>query len=174
MYSNASFSLLLVLISDTSGDEDYDRLRPLSYLDANLVLLCCDCADPIKGRKSLEAISQRWLPEIRHVLPKSIIVLVGTKLDLASASNPDLVTEEELRVLALTLGIEASITCSVKSGAGLPQLNDLIGRYERLMPKVVVIIHFNALQVKLVQREDFKSPSANLRWKDASKMVRLC
>nr|XP_021492442.1 ras-related C3 botulinum toxin substrate 2 isoform X2 [Meriones unguiculatus] len=42
---------------DTAGQEDYDRLRPLSY-------------------------PQTWFPEVRHHCPSTPIILVGTKLDL--------------------------------------------------------------------------------------------
>ncbi|KAA8595344.1 hypothetical protein FQN60_012479, partial [Etheostoma spectabile] len=42
---------------DTAGQEDYDRLRPLSY-------------------------PQTWYPEVRHHCPSTPIILVGTKLDL--------------------------------------------------------------------------------------------
>ncbi|TSM12574.1 Rho-related GTP-binding protein RhoF [Bagarius yarrelli] len=31
---------------DTAGQDDYDRLRPLSYQDANLILVCYDVTSP--------------------------------------------------------------------------------------------------------------------------------
>jgi GTPase SAR1 family protein len=31
---------------DTAGQEEYDRLRPLSYPDTNVVLICFSIADP--------------------------------------------------------------------------------------------------------------------------------
>ncbi|TPX31099.1 hypothetical protein SmJEL517_g05481 [Synchytrium microbalum] len=58
---------------DTAGQEDYDRLRPLSYTDTDVVIL--------------------WVPELRHFLPNVPIILVGNKKDLrddkAYASRPD-------------------------------------------------------------------------------------
>ena len=30
---------------DTAGQEDYDRLRPLSYPDTDVILICYDIAD---------------------------------------------------------------------------------------------------------------------------------
>ena len=39
---------------DTAGQEDYDRLRPLSYPDANVILLCfsIDRPESLKSIKS--------------------------------------------------------------------------------------------------------------------------
>ena len=65
-------------LSDTWGQEDYDRLRPMSYLDANVVFLCFAIDSP----ESLRSISGKWLTEIRHLLPDVPILLVGLKKDL--------------------------------------------------------------------------------------------
>jgi len=40
---------------DTAGQEDYDRLRPLSYPDTNVVLMCFSVDQP----DSLENISEK-------------------------------------------------------------------------------------------------------------------
>merc|ERR1712110_503379 len=40
---------------DTAGQEDYDRLRPLSYPDTDVVLMCYS----IDNRDSLQNIEQR-------------------------------------------------------------------------------------------------------------------
>ena len=52
-------------LADTSGDEAYDRLRPLSYIDADLVVICAAMD------RSPASVSERWLPEARHILPKA-------------------------------------------------------------------------------------------------------
>lgn len=48
---------------DTAGQEDYDRLRPLSYPETDVFLLCfaIDCPD------SLENINDKWLPEVNLI-----------------------------------------------------------------------------------------------------------
>ena len=65
-------------IHDTAGLEVYDRLRPLSYPDTDIVLLCFSIADP----DSLRNVIDKWLPEVRHNCPNRPYVLVGTKSDL--------------------------------------------------------------------------------------------
>ncbi|KAI3719336.1 hypothetical protein L6452_20233 [Arctium lappa] len=63
---------------DTAGQEDYNRLRPLSYRGADVFIL----AFSLISRPSFENISKKWVPELRHYAPLVPIVLVGTKLDL--------------------------------------------------------------------------------------------
>ncbi|XLS93028.1 hypothetical protein HN51_069036 [Arachis hypogaea] len=57
-----------------TGQEDYNRLRPLSYRGADVFLL----AFSLISRASYENVAKKWIPELRHVP----IILVGTKLDL--------------------------------------------------------------------------------------------
>uniref|UniRef100_A0A914VJ08 Uncharacterized protein n=1 Tax=Plectus sambesii TaxID=2011161 RepID=A0A914VJ08_9BILA len=49
---------------DTAGQEDYDRLRPLSYPDTDVILMCFSIDSP----DSLENIPEKWTPEgVREV-----------------------------------------------------------------------------------------------------------
>ncbi|PPR07244.1 hypothetical protein CVT26_012502 [Gymnopilus dilepis] len=64
---------------DTAGHPEYDRLRPLSYPQTDLFLICFSLVDP----NSYEHVRTKWYPEIVQRGPRSAaIVLVGTKLDL--------------------------------------------------------------------------------------------
>ena len=63
---------------DTAGQEDYDRLRPLSYPGTDVFLLCYSVVD----RNSLANVSKKWKPEIDNNIQSVPIILVGTKLDL--------------------------------------------------------------------------------------------
>lgn len=60
---------------DTAGQEDYDRLRPLSYPDTNVILMCFAIDSP----DSLENVPEKWVPEVKHFCPGVAFVLVGCK-----------------------------------------------------------------------------------------------
>ncbi|CAE1282838.1 RAC1 [Acanthosepion pharaonis] len=63
---------------DTAGQEDYDRLRPLSYPQTDVFLICFSVVSP----SSYENVLTKWHPEIKHHCPDAPIILVGTKIDL--------------------------------------------------------------------------------------------
>ena len=70
---------------DTAGEEDYDRLRPLSYHDTDIFLLVFSIISPT----SLSNIRTKWVPEINHFAPGVNYILVGTKNDLRN--NDDII-----------------------------------------------------------------------------------
>jgi Ras-related C3 botulinum toxin substrate 1 len=63
---------------DTAGQEDYDRLRPLSYPQTDVFLVCFSIISPA----SFENVKSKWYPEIQHHSPGTPMILVGTKSDL--------------------------------------------------------------------------------------------
>ena len=63
---------------DTAGQEDYDRLRPLSYPQTDVFLVCFSIVSPT----SYENVKDKWYPEISHHCPRTPVILVGTKLDI--------------------------------------------------------------------------------------------
>ena len=65
---------------DTAGQEDYDRLRPLSYPQTDVFLIAYSIISP----SSWENVKSKWHPEIQHHCPGTPIILVGTKSDLRS------------------------------------------------------------------------------------------
>jgi small GTP-binding protein len=76
---NATYNLPLFQVElalwDTAGQEDYDRLRPLSYPDTDVILMCFSIDSP----DSLENIPEKWTPEVKHFCPNVPIILVGNK-----------------------------------------------------------------------------------------------
>jgi len=63
---------------DTAGQDDYDRLRPLSYPRTDVFLICFSIVSP----SSLDNVVMKWNPEITHHCPNVPKLLVGNKVDL--------------------------------------------------------------------------------------------
>uniref|UniRef100_A0A8C6TSM7 Cell division control protein 42 homolog n=1 Tax=Neogobius melanostomus TaxID=47308 RepID=A0A8C6TSM7_9GOBI len=63
---------------DTAGQEDYDRLRPLSYPQTDVFLVCYSVVSP----SSYENVREKWVPEINHHCTRTPFLLVGTQTDL--------------------------------------------------------------------------------------------
>jgi len=76
---------------DTAGQEDYDRLRPLSYPSTDVFLICFSLVNP----SSFTNVKTKWMPEVHHHCPDAKILLVGTKVDL----REDKETLDKLRQL---------------------------------------------------------------------------
>jgi len=68
---------------DTAGQEDYDRLRPLSYPETDVIIMCFAIDNPA----SFENVAEKWAAEVKHFCPNVPIILVGNKKDLRNDSN---------------------------------------------------------------------------------------
>lgn len=108
---------------DTSGQEDYDRLRPLSYPDSDVIIVTYTVDNP----ESFICVEDKWVPEIRHFCPKVPMLLVATKVDLRddeykikvlAESKESAVTLNEGRELAQKIGAYSFVECSAKTGVG--------------------------------------------------------
>jgi len=60
------------------GQEDYDRLRPLSYPQTDVFLVCFSVTSPA----SFENVKEKWFPEVHHHCPGVPCLIVGTQVDL--------------------------------------------------------------------------------------------
>ncbi|KAJ8527952.1 hypothetical protein K7X08_015403 [Anisodus acutangulus] len=103
---------------DTAGQEDYSRLRPLSYRGADIFVL----AFSLISRASYENVLKKWMPELRRFAPDVPIVLVGTKLDLrddnryvADHMDSNIITPAQGEELRKQIGATAYVECSSKT-----------------------------------------------------------
>lgn len=68
---------------DTAGQEDYDRLRPLSYPGSDVILICYSVDSP----SSYDNVKERWVPEVEQFCPRVPVILVALKKDLRDDDN---------------------------------------------------------------------------------------
>ncbi|OKL57782.1 GTP-binding protein rhoC [Talaromyces atroroseus] len=114
---------------DTAGQEEYDRLRPLSYPETDLLFVCfaIDCPN------SLENVMDKWYPEVLHFCPTTPLILVGLKSDLRNkrtciellkTQGLTPVTPEQGQAVAHRMGA-AYIECSSKEMTGVDEVFQL-------------------------------------------------
>jgi hypothetical protein len=70
---------------DTAGQEEFDRLRSLSYDDTHAIMLCFSVDSP----DSLENVETKWVGEIAENCPGVKLVLVALKCDLRKKEDDD-------------------------------------------------------------------------------------
>ncbi|XP_003385962.1 PREDICTED: ras-like GTP-binding protein RHO [Amphimedon queenslandica] len=112
--------LVELALWDTAGQEDYDRLRPLSYPDTDVILMCFS----VDNSDSLENIQSKWLPEVEHFCPNVPFLLIATKKDLRSdpAFNGTTIKPDAGRNMADTVGAYFYLECSAKTREGVREV----------------------------------------------------
>lgn len=119
---------------DTAGQEDYDRLRPLSYPQTDVFLICFSIASPA----SFENVREKWFHEISHHCPGAPCLIVGTQVDLRDDPKQvermmasqrggraaGLITQEQGERLARELGGRKYVECSALTQKGLKNVFD--------------------------------------------------
>ncbi|PRP88239.1 ras-related C3 botulinum toxin substrate 1-like [Planoprotostelium fungivorum] len=114
---------------DTAGQEDYDRLRPLSYPQTDVFI----CAFSIISPSSFDNIVNKWHPELSHHCPNVPIILVGTKTDIRDdrdtverlrEKNQTPVTYEQGMARAKEINAVKYVECSALSQKNLKNVFD--------------------------------------------------
>lgn len=127
---------------DTSGQPEYDRLRPLSYPGTNVLLICFSITEP----DSFQNVIEKWFPEIQHYCPNIPIILVGNKVD--QRDDPEVVqrlreidknpiTRIDGENLKNKFKAAAYIECSARSNLGITQVFDAAVRISVDPPKII-------------------------------------
>ena len=133
---------------DTAGLPDYDRLRPLSYPDTDVILVCFSVKEP----DSFENIQSKWIPEIQRFCPGVPFFIIGHKTSLADDANSlrERVTREQGRRLARKVGAVAYMECCARTGkcvnkvfvtAALASLKKEKKRHEAKSSEYFIIVH---------------------------------
>jgi small GTP-binding protein len=114
---------------DTAGQEDYDRLRPLSYPQTDVFLVCFSIISPA----SFENVRSKWYPEIQHHCPGTPMILVGTKSDMRAdnaavsqlaSKGLKMIDKEQSLQMAKEIGAAEYHECSALTQEGLKNVFD--------------------------------------------------
>lgn len=92
---------------DTAGQEEFERLRPLSYSKSNVILI----AFAIDAPDSLDNVTAKWIEEVNRECPDTPVILVGLKKDLR---------QQKYKKTAPTLGIANPAAGASTSSLDLP------------------------------------------------------
>ena len=112
-----------------SFQEDYDRLRLLSYPGTDIFLVNFSVVRP----DSFTNVQERWIPELKEHSPNVPVVLVGTQSDLRddmqtleylSKRKQKPVTTAQGEKLAKKIGAESYLECSALTQKGLKSVFD--------------------------------------------------
>ena len=97
-----------------AGQEDYDRLRPLSYPQTDVFLICF----AVDSVASFHNVREKWSPEVNHYCPNTPVLLLGMKGDLRDSDQPahggrvrEFVSQEQARDMAQEIGMLISNLC---------------------------------------------------------------
>ncbi|XP_019206417.1 cell division control protein 42 homolog isoform X2 [Oreochromis niloticus] len=116
-------------IFDTAGQEDFDRLRPLSYPQTDVFLVCFS----VVSLSSFKNVTEKWVPEISHHCPATPFLLVGTQVHLRddsdtlkklAQSKQQAVTFTSGEKLARELKAVKYVECSAETEEGLKNVFD--------------------------------------------------
>jgi Rho family protein len=114
---------------DTAGQEEYERLRPMSYSKSHVILI----AFAIDTPDSLDNVITKWIEEVRSICGPTIpVVLVGCKADLRD-SVPNAVTYQQGERVAQTIGARAYKECSALKIEGVDDVFETATRASMLM-----------------------------------------
>lgn len=125
---------------DTASEEEYDRLRPLSYPDSHAIVICFALDDP----SSLHNVEEKWISEVLHFCTGEPILLVGCKSDLRGprlnsggekkgkqnkdkekeadqVSTSNIVAFEQGEAMRWKIGAVKYIECSALTGEGVKE-----------------------------------------------------
>jgi len=120
--------VITLALWDTAGQEQYSRLRSLSYPETDVFIYCYS----VVSRSSFENIKSRWVPEIQHHAPGIATILVGTKSDIrkdvkklkkiTDEEGDILPTKEMAEAMAKEVGAKTSLECSALNQEGLKEV----------------------------------------------------
>ncbi|CEH12894.1 probable rho2-gtp binding protein rho2 [Ceraceosorus bombacis] len=121
---------------DTAGQEEYERLRPLSYSQAHVILIAFSIDTP----DSLDNVTVKWMEEVRQICgPQVPVLLVGCKRDLRDeaegrgGAGSRFVTTAQGKAIAQQIGARSYHECSALKNDGVDNIFEAATRASMLL-----------------------------------------
>jgi cell division control protein 42 len=130
---------------DTAGQEDYDRLRPLSYPQTDVFLVCFSVTSPA----SFENVREKWFPEVHHHCPGVPCLIVGTQVDLREDASVkeklakqrmQPVRKEDGEKMAKDLGAVKYVECSALTQFKLKDVFDEVSALKSRLKDIILTL----------------------------------
>lgn len=118
MYQEKQYNIHLW---DTAGQEDYDRLRPMSYAKADVILMYFTLDNP----DSLKNVTGKYFNEVKEYCPKAPIILIGYKSELWKPEEEGAITQSQIDEASSKIGAYKTIICSIRNNENIPDIFDL-------------------------------------------------
>ncbi|XP_012869435.1 PREDICTED: rho-related GTP-binding protein RhoJ isoform X3 [Dipodomys ordii] len=85
----------LLGLYDTAGQEDYNQLRPLSYPNTDVFLICFSVVNPA----SYHNVQEEWVPELKDCMPHVPYILIGTQIGAQCYLECSALTQKGLKAV---------------------------------------------------------------------------
>uniref|UniRef100_A0AAY4A0X9 Rho-related GTP-binding protein RhoH n=2 Tax=Denticeps clupeoides TaxID=299321 RepID=A0AAY4A0X9_9TELE len=105
---------------DTAGNDTFRSVRPMSYQQADVVLICYSVAKP----PSYASVRQKWIAEVREFLPRVPVLVVATQTDQREAGSHrnNCSSAADGKRLAQEIRAKGYLECSALSNRGVQQV----------------------------------------------------
>lgn len=118
-----------LILWDTAGQEDFDSVRPLSYKDTSIVLLCYS----IENKEMLVNIKEKWTFEIRNYCHDTPFFLIGLKSDKRNMDDSEVDKSKLVSVaagedLSEEVGAAGFYECSALTGENINEIFEAAAR----------------------------------------------
>ncbi|XP_053108009.1 rho-related GTP-binding protein RhoH isoform X1 [Hemicordylus capensis] len=105
---------------DTAGSDSFKGIRPLSYQQADVILMCFSVAN----HNSFRNLRSKWVTEIRTHLPRIPILVVATQIDQRETGphRANCISQVLGKQLARDIRAKGYVECSSLNNRGIQQV----------------------------------------------------
>ncbi|XP_036373162.1 rho-related GTP-binding protein RhoH [Megalops cyprinoides] len=105
---------------DTAGNDTFRQIRPMSYQQADIVLLCYSVAKPT----SYASVRHKWIHEVREHLPQTPVLVVAMQTDQREMGphRGQCLSSADGKRLAQDIRAKGYLECSSLSNRGVQQV----------------------------------------------------